>query len=566
MSFNSSKYRPFAPIPMPARRWPDRVIDRAPDWCAVDLRDGNQALVRPMTVEKKLRLFRVLVDIGVKEIEVGFPAASQPDFDFVRRIIDENLVPDDVRLQVLTQSRQDLIARSFEAVRGAKRVNVHLYNSTSTVQRDVVFCLDRKGIVDIAVRGAMWIAECAQNQPETDFEFEYSPESFTNTELDFAAEIVNAVTAVWRPDRGQRVVINLPATVEVATPNVYADMIEWMIDHIDHRRFLRVSVHTHNDRGSGVAAAELGVIAGADRVEGTLLGNGERTGNMDLVTMAMNLYSQGVDPKLDLSRMKDIVRAVEECTEITTHPRHPWVGELVFTAFSGSHQDAIRKCLARRTDDEPWNVAYLPIDPEDLGRRYEEVVRLNSQSGKGGVLHVLERDFGITMPRWLTIEFAKVVQTEAERTGGEVDARRVRQLFDAAYVAVPDDARVVGYDLARDGERVCAEVTLADGQRLSGNGGGAVESLIDAWERVRQLPFTVEAFDEMALGAGTGASAMACVRVRAGSDVRVGVAFAPDTTAATLQAVSTAIARFESPEKTALIAEAGRAGVSLSLG
>ncbi len=566
MSFNSSKYRPFAPIPMPARRWPDRVIDRAPDWCAVDLRDGNQALVRPMTVEKKLRLFRVLVDIGVKEIEVGFPAASQPDFDFVRRIIDENLVPDDVRLQVLTQSRQDLIARSFEAVRGAKRVNVHLYNSTSTVQRDVVFCLDRKGIVDIAVRGAMWIAECAQNQPETDFEFEYSPESFTNTELDFAAEIVNAVTAVWRPDRGQRVVINLPATVEVATPNVYADMIEWMIDHIDHRRFLRVSVHTHNDRGSGVAAAELGVIAGADRVEGTLLGNGERTGNMDLVTMAMNLYSQGVDPKLDLSRMKDIVRAVEECTEITTHPRHPWVGELVFTAFSGSHQDAIRKCLARRTDDEPWNVAYLPIDPEDLGRRYEEVVRLNSQSGKGGVLHVLERDFGITMPRWLTIEFAKVVQTEAERTGGEVDARRVRQLFDAAYVAVPDDARVVGYDLARDGERVCAEVTLADGQRLSGNGGGAVEALIDAWERVRQLPFTVEAFDEMALGAGTGASAMACVRVRAGSDVRVGVAFAPDTTAATLQAVSTAIARFESPEKTALIAEAGRAGVSLSLG
>jgi 2-isopropylmalate synthase len=566
MSFNSSKYRPFAPIQMPARRWPDRVIERAPDWCAVDLRDGNQALVRPMTVEKKLRLFRVLVDIGVKEIEVGFPAASQPDFDFVRRIIDEKLVPDDVRLQVLTQSRQDLIARSFEAVRGAKRVNVHLYNSTSTVQRDVVFGLDRKGIVDIAVRGATWIAECAEAQPETDFEFEYSPESFTNTELDFAAEIVNAVTAVWRPDRGQRVVINLPATVEVSTPNVYADMIEWMIDHIEHRRFLRVSVHTHNDRGSGVAAAELGVMAGADRVEGTLLGNGERTGNMDLVTMAMNLYSQGVDPKLDLSRMKDIVRVVEECTEIATHPRHPWVGELVFTAFSGSHQDAIRKCLARQTDAEPWNVAYLPIDPEDLGRRYEEVVRLNSQSGKGGVLHVLERDFGITIPRWLTIEFAKVVQTEAERTGDEVDARRVRQLFDAAYVAVTDDARVVGYDLARDGERVHAEVTLSDGKRLSGNGGGAVEALIDAWERARKLAFTVEAFDEMALGAGTAASAMACVRVRAGSDVRVGVAFAPDTTAATLQAVSTAIARFESPEETAVSADAGRPGVSLSLG
>lgn len=566
MSFNSSKYRPFAPIQMPARRWPDRVIARAPDWCAVDLRDGNQALVRPMTVEKKLRLFRVLVDIGVKEIEVGFPAASQPDFDFVRRIIEEGLVPDDVRLQVLTQSRQDLIARSFEAVRGAKRVNVHLYNSTSTVQRDVVFGLDRKGIVDIAVRGAMWIAECAKAQPETDFEFEYSPESFTNTELDFAAEIVNAVIAVWRPDRGQRVVINLPATVEVSTPNVYADMIEWMIDHIEHRRFLRVSVHTHNDRGSGVAAAELGVMAGADRVEGTLLGNGERTGNMDLVTMAMNLYSQGIDPKLDLSRMKEIVRVVEECTEIATHPRHPWVGELVFTAFSGSHQDAIRKCLARQTDDEPWNVAYLPIDPEDLGRRYEEVVRLNSQSGKGGVLHVLERDFGITMPRWLTIEFAKVVQAEAEHTGDEVDGRRVRALFDAAYVAVPEDARVVGYDLTRDSDRVRAEVTFSDGKRLSGSGGGAVEALIDAWERARKLSFTVETFDEMALGTGTGASAMACVRVRTASGVRVGVAFAPDTTAATLQAVSTAIARFESPDETALVAEGRRAGVSLSLG
>ncbi len=545
MSFNHSKYQPFKPIPLTARRWPDRTIERAPDWCAVDLRDGNQALVRPMTVEKKLRLFRVLVDIGVKEIEVGFPAASQPDFDFLRRIIDERLVPDDVRLQVLTQSRADLIGRTFEAVRGAKRVNVHLYNSTSTVQREHVFRLDRPGIVDIAVRGATWIGEGARQYPETDFEFEYSPESFTNTELDFAAEIVNAVVAVWRPDRGRCVVINLPATVEVSTPNVYADMIEWMNDHIDHRRSLRLSVHTHNDRGSGVAAAELGVMAGADRVEGTLLGNGERTGNMDLVTMAMNLYSQGVDPKLDLARMKEIVATVEECTEIATHPRHPYAGELVFTAFSGSHQDAIRKCLARRSDGDPWNVAYLPIDPHDLGRRYEEVVRLNSQSGKGGVLHVLERDFGITLPRWLQIEFAKVVQAEAERTGGEIDGKRVRQLFERAYVTVANDARVVGYELLRDGERVCAEVTFADGARLSGKGGGAVEALIDGWERARGLSVTVEAFDEMALGVGTGASAMACVRVRSNNAARVGVALAPDTTAATLQAVSTAVAQFE---------------------
>jgi 2-isopropylmalate synthase len=519
------------------------VIDRAPAWCAVDLRDGNQALVKPMTVEQKLRLFQLLVKIGVKEIEVGFPAASQPDFDFVRRILDEGLVPDDVRIQVLTQAREELIVRSFEALRGAKRASVHLYNSTSTVQREHVFGMDRAGIVAIAVQGARWVKEHAARHPGTDWELEYSPESFTGTELDFAVEIVDAVNAVWRPDQGQKVVINLPATVEVSTPNVYADMIEWMCEHIAMRKHVRMSVHTHNDRGCGVAAAELAVMAGADRVEGTLLGNGERTGNMDLVTMAMNLYSQGVDPKLDFSNLRELLTVVEECTEIPTHPRHPYVGELVFTAFSGSHQDAIRKCLARRKETDKWDVAYLPIDPHDLGRRYEEVVRINSQSGKGGVLYVLERDFGITLPRWLQIDFSKVVQAEAERTGGEVGGARIRELFDRTYVEVDRGFELSGYDLKREGDQVSTEVALGSGERLSGSGRGVVEALVQSLSRAYGIQVTVEAFDEMALGEGTEARAMACVRLHADSEITAGVALAEDTASATLQAVLAAAGR-----------------------
>jgi 2-isopropylmalate synthase len=537
MTFDPSKYQAFPPLRKTDRRWPDRTIECAPAWCAVDLRDGNQALIKPMTVEQKLRLFRLLVDIGFKEIEVGFPAASQPDFDFVRRIFDEGLVPDDVQIQVLTQSREDLMARTFEALRGAKRATVHLYNSTSPVQRDYVFQLDRAGIIDIAVRGAEWVKQYAAAQPGTAWEFEYSPESFTSTELPFALEIVNAVNDVWRPDQGQPVVINLPATVEVSTPNIYADMIEWMIDNMKYRSHVRLSVHTHNDRGSGVAAAELAVMAGADRVEGTLLGNGERTGNTDLITMAMNLYSQGVDPKLDFSQMHEIVAVVEECTEIRTHPRHPYAGELVFTAFSGSHQDAIRKSLAHYEEGKIWNVAYLPIDPHDLGRHYEEVVRINSQSGKGGVLHVLERDFGITLPRWLQIDFAKVVQREAERTGGELEASRIRELFDRSYLELSDKFRLNGYDLGREGERVHAAVSLLGGERLEGEGRGVVEALVDAMTKTYGLALRVDAFDEAALGKGTDARAMACVRLHAGNASAAGVALAEDTTSAALQAV-----------------------------
>ncbi|HVU02605.1 MAG TPA: 2-isopropylmalate synthase [Polyangiaceae bacterium] len=540
MAFDFRKYAPFAPIQKPDRRWPSRVIERAPVLCAVDLRDGNQALVRPMTVEQKKRLFSLLVRIGVKEIEVGFPSASQPDFDFVRALIEENLVPEDVTIQVLTQAREDLIARTFESLDGARRAIVHLYNSTSTVQRERVFGMDRDGIRGIAVRGAECILAHALARPGTEWIFEYSPESFTGTELDFAAEVVNAVLAVYRPDLGRKVIVNLPATVEMSTPNVYADMIEWMTEHIDHRELVQVSLHTHNDRGTGVAAAELGVMAGADRVEGTLLGNGERTGNMDLVTFAMNLYSQGIDPKIDLSDMRTIIETVEYCTDIETHPRHPWAGELVYTAFSGSHQDAIRKSLHAQRPDEPWQVAYLPIDPSDLGRRYEEVVRINSQSGKGGVLHVLERDHGITLPRWLQIELSRVVQQEAERDGGEVEAERVRRLFDETYVTVPAGFRMDGYAVSRDSGKVRAEVQVG-GRTVTGEGGGTVEALLAAVAPRGDV--RVEAFDEMAVERGTTATAMASVRLACGGETSVGVAFAADTTGAAFQAVLTALGR-----------------------
>jgi 2-isopropylmalate synthase len=540
MAYDHRKYRPFTRIEKRDRRWPDRVLERAPLWCAVDLRDGNQALVKPMTVHQKLRLFELLVDIGVKQIEVGFPAASQPDFDFVRTIIERKLIPEDVTIQVLTQARDALIERSFESLCGAPRAIMHLYNSTSKVQRERVFELDRAGISALAVEGARHVKECAARQRETEWTFQYSPESFTGTELEFAAEVVNAVVGVWGPERGQPVIVNLPATVEMSTPNVYADMIEWMCEHIEQREHLTISLHTHNDRGCGVAAAELGLLAGAERIEGTLLGNGERTGNMDLVTAAMNLYSQGIDPDLDLSDMRRIIETVEFCTEIETHPRHAYAGELVYTAFSGSHQDAIRKSLAKQRADEPWQVAYLPIDPRDLGRRYEEVVRINSQSGKGGVLHVLERDFGMTLPRWLQIDFSRVVQHATEAQGGELSPLAIRELFDRAYVTGKRGVELSDYDLKRSGERVRIEARVGEFV-LEGAGEGAVEALLEALASRCAVRGTIEAFDEFALESGTDARAMACVKLRVGAELGVGVAFAKDTTSATLQAVLNAL-------------------------
>lgn len=552
MAFDHRKYRPFAPLAKPDRRWPNRVIERAPDWCAVDLRDGNQALVKPMTVPQKKELFALLVSVGFKEIEVGFPAASQTDFDFVRALIEDNLIPDDVTVQVLTQAREDLIARSYEALDGAKQAVMHVYNSTSRVQREQVFGLDKAGIKNIATNGAQWVKDYAARYPQTDWTFQYSPESFTGTELDYAIDVVDAVNNVWQPHRGQKVVINLPATVEVSTPNVYADMIETVIDKMQHREHVRISLHTHNDRGCGVAAAELAVMAGADRVEGTLLGNGERTGNMDLVTMAMNLYSQGIDPKLDFSNMKNIVAVVESVTDIKTHPRHAYAGELVYAAFSGSHQDAIRKGLAIYAQAEnkletPWEVAYLPIDPADVGRRYEEVVRINSQSGKGGVVHVLERDYGITLPRWLQVDFAKVVQQDAEDTGGEINAARIHQLFNAHYLSTALGYQMQTYDIRRTNEGVHASISIGDGSSithaLTGQGSGAVSALADALSRYHNTHISVEAFDEFSLGDNTDANAMACVRVKIGTQLHSAVALAEDTTSAALQAVLNAAGR-----------------------
>ena len=408
--FDHRRYTAFQPVPLTARRWPDRQIQWAPRWCSVDLRDGNQALIEPMNATQKLRLWDLLVKLGFKEIEVGFPSASSHDFDFLRHLIENDLIPADVRVQVLTQARPELIARTFDALKGAPRAIVHVYNSTSTVQREQVFELDRAGIKAIAVNGARLVEEHARAQPDTDWVFQYSPESFTGTELDFAVEVCDAVTAVWQPTPDRKAIINLPATVEMSTPNVYADQIEWFCDRVARRDSIIVSLHTHNDRGCAVAAAELGVMAGAERIEGTLMGNGERTGNMDIVTMAMNLYSQGIDPQLDLSGMDEIIQTVKACTQLPVHPRHPYAGELVFTAFSGSHQDAIKKCLARRHEwRETWQVAYLPIDPTDIGRSYQEVIRINSQSGKGGVSYVMQADHGFELPRWLQIDFSATV-------------------------------------------------------------------------------------------------------------------------------------------------------------
>ena len=547
MSFDHTKYAPFPPIDKADRRWPAQRTTAAPRFCAVDLRDGNQALVHPMSVEQKMRFFEVLVDIGLKEIEIGFPAASQIDFDFTRRLVDEQRIPEGVYVQVLTQAREDLIARTFEALEGAPRAVVHVYNSTNPAQREQVFRMDRDGIRGIAENGARWVRDYAAKYPQTDWVFQYSPESFSTTELDYAVEVVDAVTAIWRPDRGQKVVINLPATVESATPNVFADQVEWFCDHVQHREHICVSLHTHNDRGTGVAAAELGLLAGADRLEGTLFGNGERTGNMDLVTVGMNLYSQGIDPTIDLSDMERLMEVYKECTDMPIHPRHPWAGELVYTAFSGSHQDAIRKGLAHyREHGGYWNVPYLPIDPGDLGRRYEEVVRINSQSGKGGVTHVLERDYGIELPRWLAVEFARIVQQDAEASGEEVTSQRIHELFEKHYLAPVPGWDLVRYEMEKEGPVVRLDATVGPpGQetRLNGAGHGAVEALAEALHASRGVEVRVSHFDEHAVEAGTEARAMAAVDVSVDGERSVGVALGEDTTAATLQAVLNAAGR-----------------------
>jgi len=511
----STKYRQFAPIDLADRTWPNRVIEAPPAWCSVDLRDGNQALIEPMDAARKRRMFDMLLKVGFKEIEVGFPAASQTDYDFVREIIEGGLIPDDVAIQVLTQARPELIARTYEALRGVRRAIVHVYNSTSEVQRRVVFRSDRAGIIDIAVRGAADVREHALRQRDTEWTFEYSPESFTGTELDFAVEICDAVTAVWEPTADARVILNLPATVEASTPNVYADQIEWFSRHVARRDAIILSVHPHNDRGTAVAAAELGVMAGAQRIEGTLFGNGERTGNVDIVTLALNLYSQGVDPELDFSNINEAARCVEACNQLPIHPRHPYVGDLVFTAFSGSHQDAIKKGLAARTEADIWEVPYLPIDPSDLGRSYDSIIRVNSQSGKGGIAYLLERDYQLVMPRRLQIEFSQVVQAAADITGKELTSEELWELFSREYLSprLPYVYRSHQLAASTDGadtERLTLQVENQGRlQTWVGQGSGPIDAMVNAIG----LPFDVLSYEEHSRGKGSGATAMSYIEI-----------------------------------------------------
>ena len=542
--FDHRKYRAFEPIAKPDRRWPDQRITQAPSWCSVDLRDGNQALVEPMNAAQKLRLWELLISIGFKEIEVGFPSASSHDFAFLRKLIEEDRIPGDVTVQVLTQARPDLITKTFAALAGARRAVVHFYNSTSTVQREYVFGLDRAGITEIAVTGAQLVKAAAEAQPETEWVFEYSPESFTGTELDFAVTVCDAVNAVLSPTPENPVIINLPATVEMSTPNIYADQIEWFSDHVRHRESLILSLHTHNDRGCAVAASELGLMAGADRVEGTLLGNGERTGNMDILTMAMNLYSQGVDPGLDFTHMDEICTVARECTQLPVHPRHPYAGELVFTAFSGSHQDAIHKCLSKRDSDSGWDVAYLPIDPADIGRTYQEVIRINSQSGKGGVAHVLRRDYGLELPRWLQVDFSTAVQDLAEDSEAEVSSDEIYALFQQTYLMTADRWQLGNYQLLRQDGSDGLQVTLtgpAGDVALSGQGNGVVDAFVQAMESVTGRHIVVVEYSEHTLGQSADAEAVCYVQLNIDGERPCGVGRSHDIVHASLAAILSAL-------------------------
>ncbi|SEO88861.1 2-isopropylmalate synthase [Aquisalimonas asiatica] len=543
-----TKYRSFPQVGLRDRTWPDHVIDKAPAWCSVDLRDGNQALIEPMDGERKRRMFHALLDIGFKEIEVGFPAASQTDYDFCRMLIEENLIPDDVYIQVLTQARPELIERTFEAVRGAPNVILHLYNSTSTVQRRVVFGMERDGITELAVEGAKQVQALAAEQPETRWLFQYSPESFTQTELDYALEIVDAVNAVWQPTPEKPVIINLPATVEVSTPNIHADQIEWFARNVQRRDGIILSVHPHNDRGTAVAAAELAVMAGADRIEGTLFGNGERTGNVDLVTLAMNLYTQGVHPGLYFDDINEVVRLAEYCNQLPIHPRHPYAGELVFTAFSGSHQDAIKKGFAAQAKDSTWEVPYLPIDPKDVGRSYEAVIRINSQSGKGGISYLMERDYGMTMPRRLQIEFSHVIQKVTDDTGRELTAPEIWEAFRQEYMDVTRPFELVDYREGTDADgndKLTATIRDNGEERIiAAQGNGPIDAFVAALSKHTGVDLQVADYTEHATNAGANAQAVAYVEMRGpdGSSL-FGVARHGNIVTASLHALLNAVNR-----------------------
>ena len=541
------KYKPFEPIPLKGRNWPNEVIQSAPRWCSVDLRDGNQALIEPMGHERKKRMFELLCDLGFKEIEVGFPAASETDFEFVRWLIEEKKIPSDVKIQVLTQARDHIIERTFESLKGASQAIVHFYNSTSTLQRKVVFDQDKEGIKKIATDGALLVKKLALANPETKWSFEYSPESFTGTELDYAAEVCDAVVDILKDVSSEKIIINLPATVEMATPNVYGDQIEWMNKNLMNRESISLSLHPHNDRGTAVAASEFGLMAGADRVEGTLFGNGERTGNVDIVTIALNLLTQGIDPELDFSDINSVIREVEYCNQLPVHPRHPYAGDLVFTAFSGSHQDAIKKGLnaLEKSNNPEWEVPYLPIDPADLGRSYEAVVRINSQSGKGGIAFILEKDHGVSLPRRLQINLSEKVQKVADETGKEVMSRDIWKVFEKNYIATEGKLKLINYALSstedsggNTSDKV--EITLKDQKdevTLAGVGGGPIEAFVSAVNHHFATSITVSDYHQHSVTSGADAKAAAYIELTQEGQNEWGAGIDGNTVKASFQAI-----------------------------
>ena len=545
------KYKPFQPIKLPDRTWPDQVISKAPRWCSVDLRDGNQALIEPMTPNEKLKMYKLLLELGFKEIEVGFPAASQTDFDFVRLIVEEDMIPADVTIQVLCQAREELITRTCEAVSGAKKVIFHLYNSTSTLQRKVVFNMGREEVIKLATdaTGMVKAHTDALEKAGTEVTLEYSPESYTATEMDFAVEICAAVMNVWQPTVEQKIILNLPSTVEMATPNIYADQLEWFIRHLPEREKAVISLHTHNDRGTGVAASEMGLMAGADRIEGTLFGNGERTGNCDVITMAMNMFSQGVDPELYLSDMPKIVAVSNECTKIDIHVRQPYAGELVFTAFSGSHQDAIRKGMSfvEKDGNETWEVPYLPIDPVDVGGSYRETVRVNSQSGKGGVAFILESYFGVSLPRPLLLEFSPIVQKLSENDGGELKPDSIWNAFLTEFVDVEGPYKLIDYNVSSDGKSEHCEARIMVGENeieVQGQGSGPIDAFVSAMVETLNEPLNVVDYQEYALNEGKEAQAICIISINDEQENKYyGVGLSQNTTTAAFKSIIAAINR-----------------------
>ena len=543
------KYRPFAPVALAGRRWPDAVLTEAPIWLSTDLRDGNQALIEPMDSGRKLKMFQMLLRIGFKEIEVGFPSASQTDFDFVRLLIEQKLIPDDVTIQVLTQAREPLIRRSFEALQGAKRAIVHLYNATAPVMRRVVLGMSEDQIVELAVTNTRLVKTLALQQPETDFRYEYSPEMFSSTELAFSKRVVDAVTEAWQPTPERPCIINLPSTVEHSTPNIFADMIEWMHRNLERRDAIVLSVHPHNDRGTGTAAGELALMAGADRIEGCLFGNGERTGNVDLVNIALNLYTQGVAPNLDFSDIDEVRRCVEHCNQLPVHPRHPYAGDLVYTSFSGSHQDAIKKAFAARKDGEEWQMPYLPIDPKDLGRSYDAVIRVNSQSGKGGIAYLLESEYGLELPRRLQIEFSQAVQAVMDDSGKELVAADIWRIFEREYGLGDAGRNTVSRPvIAEQGDgvvRLSAEVTIgARTVRVGGVGTGPIDAFVAGLNETTGAALRVLDYHEHAIGSGADARAVAYLELRVGdSQTLFGVGIDANIVSASLKAIVSGLNR-----------------------